>query len=124
MDLASPTTIEIAGMTFLLTVGSTDFEVADVFTLTVAADGKMYPFATDGIGGVQNPLMVQCYPVTSTAAGNVSVKPMIAGEVQKQRLVIDADADDSNITAAILDELRSAGITAIDVNDQSVLDNQ
>ncbi len=118
------TPFELAGMTFTITDGSTDFIVGDKFSLTVAADGKMYPYATDGIGGVQKPLMVLTYAITATGAGNEYARPMKEGTVRTERLVIDADGDASNVTAAILDELRSAGISAKSVTDDSVLDNQ
>ena len=118
------TVFELAGMTFTLTDGATDFVAGDKFALTVSADGKMYPYATDGLGGVQKPLMVITYDVVATAAGNVTCSPMKTGEVRKERLIIAADGDDSNITDAILDELRSAGIASQKYTDDSVLDNR
>jgi hypothetical protein len=119
------TVVTTAGMTFTVTDGTTDFVAADFFTLTVAADGNMYLFATDGVGGVQKPLMVFTgADLVVTAGGDYVVRPMKTGGVRAERLVIDADGDASNITAAILDELRSAGIYAQSVTDDSVLDNQ
>jgi hypothetical protein len=118
------TVFNLAGIEFTVTDGATDFAADDFFTLTVAADGNMYPFATDGIGGVQKPLMVLTADATATGAGNVAIRPMKTGGVRKELLIIDADGDDSNITSAILDELRSAGIYAKLVTDNSVLDNQ
>jgi hypothetical protein len=112
------------GMTFTLTDGATDFAVGDKFALTTAADGKVYPFATDGIGGVQNPLMVLTSDATATAAGNIAIRPMVKGGVRAELLIIDADGTAVNITAAILDELRANGIYAKSVTDVSVLDNQ
>jgi hypothetical protein len=119
------TVFEIAGMTFTLTDGATDFIVGDKFALTTAADGNMYLYATDGVGGVQKPLMVFTgQSLVVTAAGDYAVRPMKTGGVRAERLVIDADGDASNITASILDELRSAGIYAQSATDDSVLDNQ
>ena len=125
MTAATPTTFVVAGMTFLLTDGTADFIVGDYFTLTVAADGNMYLFATDGVGGVQKPLMVFTgASLVVTASGDYVVRPMKTGGVRAERLVIDADGDATNVTAAILDELRSAGIYAQSVTDDSALDNQ
>ena len=47
------TVFEAAGLEFTITDGSTDLAVADFFTLTVAADGKLVPFAILGAGGAQ-----------------------------------------------------------------------
>lgn len=119
------TVVTTAGMTFTVTDGSTNFVATDYFTLTTAADGNMYLYATDGVGGVQKPLMVYTgYDLVVTAGGDFVVRPMKTGGVRAERLIIDADGDDSNITAAILDELRSAGIYAQSETDDSVLDNQ
>lgn len=108
------TVFEAAGMQFTITDGSTDFAAGDTATLTVAADGKLVPFATDGAGGAQYPIAVLTYASTRTGAGNNKERVLVAGEVKKERLIIDADGDGSNVTAAILDQLRSAGIVATD----------
>jgi len=120
----SATLVEIAGMTFTLTDGATDFIVGDKFSLTVAADGTMYPYAVAGIGGVQKPLMVLDGDSVATSAGTEAIRPMKTGGVRADLLIIHADGDATNITSAILDELRSAGIYAKDATDDSNLDNQ
>jgi hypothetical protein len=118
------TVFEVAGMTFTLTDGATDFAAGDLFTLDVAEDGKMYPYTTDGIGGQQIPLMVLTYDVTAAGAGNEAIRPMISGKVIQERLIIDADGSAVNITAAIRDQLRDFTIVSQSVPDISVLDNQ
>ena len=118
------TVFEIAGMTFTLTDGATDFIVGDAFSLTVAADGKIYPYATDGAGGVQIPTAVLTEDKVATGAGNIPIRAMISGQLIAERLVIDADGDASNITAAILDQLRDFTLVALSVPDISELDNQ
>lgn len=52
------------------------------------------------------------------------VRALNEGEVARERLLIHADGDDSNITAAHLDELRSFGIVARPVQQLGALDNQ
>ena len=49
---------------------------------------------------------------------------LVAGSYRKERLVIDADGDDSNIDAAVIDQLRDYGLTPIDVQELGILDNQ
>lgn len=118
------TAFEVAGLKFTVTDGSTDFVAGDLFNLPVVADGKLVAYAIGGDGGAQFPIAVLTYELTATGAGDKKARVMVAGEVKKSRLVVDADGDDSNITAAILDQLRSAGIVATDVQQLSVLDNQ
>jgi len=115
------TVFEVPGITFTLTDGSTDFAVADSFTLPVVADGKMVIFATDGLGGSQNPMAVLGYQVAKAGSGDVQIRPVVSGKVRKEKLVIDSGA---TVTAAILDKLRAAGITAVSYAEMHVLDNQ
>lgn len=117
------TVFEVAGMTFTIT-DATDFIVGNTFTLTVAADGKLVIYAIAGVGGAQRPMAVLTYDVSRTGAGDVPIRALVRGTVNKRRLVIDADGNGTNITAAILDQLRAAGIHAEDVALLSKLDNQ
>lgn len=121
---AASVTFEIRGISILATDGDTDFAVGDKFSLTVAADGDLVYFATDGAGGAQIPTAVLTYDVTVTEATDVAVRVMTTGRVRKERLIIDADGDDSNITTAILDQLRGVGIIAETVTELNDLDNQ
>jgi hypothetical protein len=118
------TVFELAGMTFTLTDGATDFVVGDKFALTVDADGKLGYYATAGLGGLQVPTHVLTYAITVTGAENKAIRAMVAGKVRKERLILDADGDGSNITNSILDKLRDIGIVPIDVTEVNVLDNQ
>lgn len=118
------TVFEVGGLTFTITDGATDFVVADTATLTVAADGKLVPFAIAGAGGAQIPKAVLTYDVVAAGAGDESIRDMISGSVRAERLIIDADGDASNITDAILDQLRDYSLVSIDVQELNILDNQ
>lgn len=118
------TIFEVGGLQFTITDGSTDFAVGDTFTITTVANGKLVPYVVAGAGGAQVPLAVLTYEVTATGAGNQSVRVMISGEVRKERLVIYADGDASNVNNTVIDKLRDYGIVAVDVTELSVLDNQ
>lgn len=118
------TVVNAGGLTFTVTDGSTDFVIGDSFALTVAADGKVVPFATDGAGGAQIPIEILTYAVTATGAGNVPIRAGVAGSYRKERLVIHADGDASNVTAAVIDQLRDYGLVPIDVKELNILDNQ
>lgn len=118
------TVFEAAGLEFTVTDAAADFIVGDSFTLTVAADGKLVPYAIDGAGGVQLPLAVLLNELTSTGAGDLPDRPIIAGRVRRGDLVIDADGDASNLTDAIVDQLRDVSIIALATLQLAELDNQ
>lgn len=118
------TIFEAGGLRFTITDGSTDFAAGDTATLTVAADGKMVPFAPGGAGGAQIPLAVLGYEVTRASGGNEPIRAMVKGDVIKNRLVIDGSAAGVGITDAILDQLRDFGIAAVDTRQLLNLDNQ
>ena len=46
------------------------------------------------------------------------------GKTIFERLIIAADGDNSNVTAAILDQLRAAGVKVVKVSELGRLDNQ
>jgi hypothetical protein len=118
------TVVEVAGLRFTITDGATDFVAGDFFTLTVAADGALVPFNPAGAAGEQIPVAVLTYAVTRADAGTVPIRALVSGVVNKTRLIIDADGDGDNITPAILDQLRSYGIVALDVQQLGGTDNQ
>lgn len=90
----------------------------------VTASGKLVPFATGAADGSEVPKAILTYDVTAAAAGDVAIRAGLAGGFRKERLVIDADGDDSNITDAILDQLRDYGLVPVNVAELGILDNQ
>lgn len=121
---AGSTTLEVKGMTLIVTDGDADFAAGDLFTLTVAANGKMVPFSLTGAGGAQFPKAILTYDVTAASAGDVAARVAVTGQFRKERLIIDADGDDTNVSAAVLDQLRSYGLVAQNVSELLDLDNQ
>jgi len=117
------TAFEAGGLGFTITDGSTDFALGDTFTLPVVADGDLVPFDPAGVGGAQVPVAVLTYEVTKTSGGDLAVRVLIAGTVNKDRLIIDVDGTGANITASILDQLKANGIVALNVQQLSALDN-
>jgi hypothetical protein len=118
------TPFEAGGLAFTITDGGTNFALGDTATLTVAADGKLVPFDPAGAAGAQIPCAVLTYEVTKVGAGNLPIRALIGGEVNQNRLIIDADGDGDNITTDHIETLRTFGIVAVPVKQQSVLDNQ
>lgn len=118
------TVIEVAGMTFTITAGATDFVVGDKFTLTVAAYGKVVPFEKAGAGGAQIPKYIITDALTSTGAGDVPCKLLVSGRVRKGDLVIDSDGDASNVDQTVVDQLRDFTIIPEATTQLGELDNQ
>lgn len=94
----------------------------------LARDSVSLKFVPYVIGGVTNengiPKAVLTYDVTAAGAGDEAIRAMVSGRVNQARLVVDADGDATNITDAILDQLRDYGVVAEPVTDLSILDNQ
>lgn len=115
------TVVEVAGMQFTIT-DATDFIVGNYFEITVAADGTLVPFNPAGAGGAQFPTHVLTYEVSRTGAGTVKVRALVKGEVDKNRLVIDVDGNNSNVNYTVIRQLREKGIIVTDVQSLSGYD--
>lgn len=89
-----------------------------------AITGNLVPYAVGGTNETNIPKAVLTYDVTAPAAGDVAIRAMVSGQVRRPRLVIDVDGDGSNITNAILDQLRDYGIVPVDTQELNILDNQ
>lgn len=125
-DLGS---VELEGGKFqdeLLTLGAADTLAAGTILARSTATGKyMVIYAiggtTDGNG---TPVMVLTQPVTSVGAGQYPIRPLILGDVNKGRLIVDADGDNSNMTEVLYAGLRALGINAVDVQELNIVDTQ
>ena len=80
------------------------------------------------VGGSTNengiPKVILPYEVEATAAGDVQARVAVSGKFRKEKLVIDADGDDSNVDAAVIDQLRDYGLVPVDVEELNIQDNQ
>lgn len=86
---------------------------------------KLVPFVKGGAtneNGIPKALIT--YDVTATGAGDESIRAAVAGIFRKERLIINADGDGSNIDNAVLDQLRDYGLVPTDVQELNILDNQ
>ena len=106
------------------------FAAADTFAegtilARSVATGKLILFVKGGVAdGNGIPKAVLTYDITLAAGGDSPARVMVSGEVRKERLIIDADGDDTNIDAAVIDQLRDYGIVALNVTELAELDNQ
>jgi hypothetical protein len=118
------TVFSVSGLRFTLTDGSTDFAVGDLFTITTVANTKLIPYApVTGVGGEQTPYAVLQYPVVAAGAGSIPVRPIIFGEVNRTRLILDADGTGVNVTDGVVAALRAVDIIATDVQQLALLDD-
>lgn len=109
----------------LLTFGGAGTIVAGTILARDSVSLLYVPFVKGGVVNENGiPKAVLTYDVTATGAGDVPMRALVNGRVRKERLIIDADGDGSNVDAAVLDQLRDYSITALSVKDLSVLDNQ
>ena len=117
------TTFNEGGIQIVVTEGAADFIVGDKFALAVVANGKMLPFAIGGVAGVGIPTAILIYDVEAVGAGDESIRALISGSVREEKLIISADGDNSNITDAILDQLRDFTIVSQSVSELNKPDN-
>lgn len=61
--------------------------------------------------GIPKAILTQA--VTAAGAGDVASRAAISGVFNKKRLVINADGNDSNIDAAVEDQLRAYSMVAV-----------
>jgi hypothetical protein len=86
---------------------------------------KLVPYVKAGVVNENGiPKAIVTYDVTATAAGDVPIRAWNNGVANFNRLVIDADGDNSNVDAAVLDQLRDYALVTIDVQELNILDNQ
>lgn len=94
----------------------------------LARDSVSLKFVIFAKGGIVNengiPKAILTHEVVAAGAGDETARVAVKGLFRKERLIIDADGNDSNIDGAVIDQLRSYGLTPIDVVELNSQDNQ
>lgn len=109
----------------VLTFAGAGTFVAGTILARDSVSGNLVPFVKGGVTNENGtPKALLTYDVEAAGAGDVPIRAGVAGEYRKEQLVIDADGDDSNIDAVVIDQLRDYGLTPIDVDELNILDNQ
>lgn len=107
-----------------LTFAGADTFAAGTILARDSVSKKLVLFAKGGSSNENGiPKAVLTYAVTAEGAGDVGVDVLVGGVVAKERLIIDADGDDSNIDAVVLDQLRAYGIEGRSVKQLAKYDN-
>lgn len=108
-----------------ITFAGADTFVAGTILARDSVSGNLVPFVKGGATNENGiPKAVLTYDVTAAGAGDVPARVGVAGSYRKERLVIDADGDDTNVDAVVIDQLRDYGLVPIDVQELGILDNQ
>lgn len=108
-----------------LTFTGADTYVAGTILARDSVSGKLIAFVKGGITNEDGiPKTVLTYDVEATGAGDIPVRALQTGVVRKEKLVIDADGDDTNVDAPVIDQLRDYGIQAKNVDELNIQDNQ
>lgn len=90
-----------------------------------SVSGKLVLFVKGGSTNENGiPKAILTYELVATGAGDKNARVLVRGVVNKDRLVIDADGDASNVDSTVCDQLRDYGISPVDVSQLSQLDNQ
>lgn len=90
-----------------------------------SSSGKLILFVKGGNSdGNGIPKAVLTYPIERSTGGDVYARVLVRGHVNRDRLIIDADGDGSNIDDVVIDQLRAYGIVASPVDQLAELDNQ
>jgi hypothetical protein len=109
----------------LLTLAGATTVKAGTILARDTTTGKYVLFVKGGTtNGNGVPKAVMTYEVTVTGAGDKSIRPAIEGQFRKERLVIAADGNATNIDATVTDALRDYGLVAISVKELGAYDNQ
>jgi hypothetical protein len=109
--------------------GTVTFAGDDTFAegTILARDSVSLKYVLFVKGGSTNqngiPKAVLAHVLTKVGAGDLPARVIVSGEVIKERLIIDADGNDSNIDAAVIDQLRDYGLRAVSVKQLAKLDN-
>lgn len=86
---------------------------------------KLIPFVKGGTTtGNGVPKAILQYPVTAAGAGDVAARPLIGGKVRKDKLIILADGNATNVDKSVEDALRLTGFFVMTNVNLSQLDNQ
>lgn len=90
-----------------------------------SVSGNLVPYVQGGSTNENGiPKTILTYDVTATAAGNIPIRAPIFGKFRLDRAIIAADGDNSNVTKAVIDQLRDFAIILKDVEELYILDNQ
>ena len=84
---------------------------------------KLVLFEKGGANGADVPVAVVTADYSAAGAGDIPMRPLIAGNVREERLIIAAGGD-TVVDKVVTDALRGISIIPINVEELNILDNQ
>jgi len=106
-----------------LTFAGTETIAAGTILARLTADQKLVVFVKGGAAGAEIPVAVMPYDHAKGGAGDASIRAQVKGNTYKDRLIIAADGDASNIDKVVQDQLRTYGINSFDSKQTLSYDN-
>ena len=86
---------------------------------------KLVPFVKGGVtDGNGIPKAIATSDIVAAGAGDEPLRALVSGEVRADQLIINADGDNSNVDATVLDQLRDYTLITAVVVELNFLDNQ
>jgi hypothetical protein len=129
---AAATTFIVAGMTFIITDGATDFIIGDKAAIVITADGDYKPLTTgavDGSARVAGIYLGEEITAAAIVAGDVVDRPMLTGgtcTVDGSQLVLEGGLTVASVLPSgltVRDELALLGIFVEDTINIDELEN-
>lgn len=90
---------------------------------TAAPAGPYFAWLNSAVDGTEVAVALLTYDVEATGAGDVPARVLIAGVVNKTRLVENSTGTGANVTEAIVRQLQDNKITALDTDQLARVDN-
>lgn len=116
------TSFSVAGLSFIVTDGGTDFAAGDKFALAVTDLGdKWTPWVEDGLNGSGQAMGIMPGAKTSTGAEDQYGRMLISGQVHYSKLSVQAGG---TVPQKALDQLRDFTILDVKGVRNDILDNQ
>jgi hypothetical protein len=109
----------------VFTAGGAATYVEGLILARNTASGKLVPWESGGTGGNEVPKAILTYDVTTAGAGDVQIRALVSGEVNKDRL-LEWDGGTptaANIDDVVLDQLRDYGLVPVDTAQLARVDN-
>ena len=86
---------------------------------------KLVPYVKGGATNENGiPKAIATSDIVAAGAGDEPLRALISGEVRSDLLIINADGDNSNVDATVLDQLRDYTLITAVVIELNILDNQ
>lgn len=116
------TTFSIAGLTFIVTEGGTDFDAGDKFALNIVdEESKWVPWVEDAFDGSGQANGILPAEVVATGAGDLNRRMLIGGTVHFSKLSVQAGGD---VPLKAIEQLRDFTIQSVTGVQIDQLDNQ